>query len=365
MFKKGLMLDISSEDEDAIDGGAGAGGRIYEHNLGNTRHSISWEISTDGLNIIKEDLHVSRIGIKDTKTGEFILNIWADDFEIVGTVGVGASGHVYKALHNPSGDFMALKSINVFDQAKRRQLVNDLKSLYKNQCPFLVEFFGAYYEEGNVKIALELMDLGSLGGIVKLTNKQVKTIPKISESVIASIAQQILNGLAFIHICDKAVHRDIKPDNILVSRTGKVKLTDFGISKMLDESLVLCKTFVGTMYYMSPERMDGEKYSYPGDIWALGIILIELAIGEYPYPISANYIEMLNFIKTTEIDSLMRDEFSDPFVDFLKKWLEKDPDIRATALQLWMHPWIIDNAMRDTPDMQEWAEDIYCSMNNY
>lgn len=95
---------------------------------------------------------------------------------------------------------MALKSINVFDQAKRRQLVNDLKSLYKNQCPFLVEFFGAYYEEGNVKIALELMDLGSLGGIVKLTNKQVKSIPKVPETVIASIAQQILNGLAFIHI---------------------------------------------------------------------------------------------------------------------------------------------------------------------
>jgi len=124
---------------------------------------------------------------------------------------------------------MALKSINVFDQAKRRQLVNDLKSLYKNECPFLVKFHGAFYEEGNVKIALELMELGALGKIIKHTHQKTKIIPKIPEAVIASIAQQTLNGLAYIHLCDKSVHRDIKPDNILISKTGEVKLTDFGI----------------------------------------------------------------------------------------------------------------------------------------
>lgn len=131
---------------------------------------------------------------------------------------------------------------------------------------------------------------------------------------------------------------------------------------MLDESSVLCKTFVGTMYYMSPERMDGEKYSYSGDIWALGIILIELATGEYPFSTSANYIEMLNYIKTTEISSILREEFSEDFVDFLKKCLDKDPEKRSTALELCMHPWIFNNAMNDTPDIQEWAEEIYTEM---
>jgi len=174
MIKKGLMLDISSDDEDAIDGGAGAGGRLFDNNLGGTRHSISCEISTDGINILKEDLHVARNGIKDTKTGEFILNICSDDFEMKEKLGTGASGNVYKALHKPTGEYMALKSINVFDQAKRRQLVNDLKSLFGNQCPFLVRFYGAYYEEGNVKIALELMELGSLSNIVKVILKHRK-----------------------------------------------------------------------------------------------------------------------------------------------------------------------------------------------
>lgn len=362
MIKKGLVLDISSEDEDAIDGAAGAGGCIYENNLGGTRHSISCEISTDGINIIKEDLHVARNGIRDTKTGEFILNIWADDFEIREKVGTGASGHVYKALYKPTGDFMALKSVNVFDQAKRRQLVNDLKSLYKNQCPFLVKFFGAYYEEGNVKIALELMELGSLGSIIKATSKLTKSIPKIPEVVLAGIAQQILNALAFLHLWDKSVHRDIKPDNILMSRSGEVKLTDFGISKFLDESLVLWNTFVGTMFYMSPERMDGEKYSYPGDIWALGIILIEMATGEYPYPTSFNYIEMLNHIKTTDTATLIHPEFSPEFQDFLSSCLQKDPLKRNSALELWAHPWIFDNSMSDEPELQEWVEDIYTLM---
>lgn len=110
---------------------------------------------------------------------------------------------------------------------------------------------------------------------------------------------------------------------------------------------------------MSPERMSGEKYSFPGDIWALGIILIELATGEYPYPFSANYIEMLNYIKTTDVMELMREEFSDEFKDFLLKCLEKDPLQRASALELSMHPWIFENAMGHTPEMQEWAMSLH------
>jgi serine/threonine protein kinase len=85
-----------------------------------------------------------------------------------------------------------------------------------------------------------------------------------------------------------------------------VKLTDFGISKSLDESLMMCKTFVGTMNYMSPERMMGEKYSYPSDIWSLGIILVEMATGVFPFPKCENYIEIMEVIKMTPTESLCR-----------------------------------------------------------
>ena len=71
------------------------------------------------------------------------------------------------------------------------------------------------------------------------------------------------------------MHRDIKPDNVLVNTLGYVKLTDFGITKQLDETIGLAGTFVGTLNYMSPERMEGEKYSFEGDIWSLGIVLFK------------------------------------------------------------------------------------------
>ena len=89
------------------------------------------------------------------------------------------------------------------------------------------------------------------------------------------------------------MHRDIKLDNVLVNSQGFVKLTDFGITKQLDETIGLAGTFVGTMNYMSPERMEGEKYSFEGDIWSLGIVIVELMTGSYPYTESKGFLEML------------------------------------------------------------------------
>ena len=91
-----------------------------------------------------------------------------------------------------------------------------------------------------------------------------------------------------------------------------MKLTDFGISKSLDESLMMCKTFVGTMNYMSPERMMGEKYSYPGDIWSLGIILIEMASGVFPFPKCDTYIEIMEVIKSCPTEELCNNKIFSP-----------------------------------------------------
>ena len=70
---------------------------------------------------------------------------------------------------------------------------------------------------------------------------------------------------------------------MLVNSKGFVKLTDFGITKQLDETIGLADSFVGTITYMSPERLEGEKYSFEGDIWSLGIVIVEMMTGKYPY----------------------------------------------------------------------------------
>jgi serine/threonine protein kinase len=71
-----------------------------------------------------------------------------------------------------------------------------------------------------------------------------------------------------------------------------VKLTDFGISKALEGSIAMCMTYIGTFKYMSPERVQSKKYSYPADIWSLGLVLMECATGKFPYPACHSYIDV-------------------------------------------------------------------------
>jgi serine/threonine protein kinase len=107
--------------------------------------------------------------MKNIQTGEIIVGSLVKTDLVLGEIlGNGASGYVYAALHKPTGKQVALKSINVHDKGKRHQMINDLRALSDNECPFLVQFLGAMFDEGSVKVALELMDMGSLKDIIKL-----------------------------------------------------------------------------------------------------------------------------------------------------------------------------------------------------
>ena len=101
----------------------------------------------------------------------------------------------------------------------------------------MITFYGAFYREGSITIALEYMDGGSLANVID----QVGIMP---ESVLASVAYQILWGMAYLKH-EKRVHRDIKPSNILINSKGEVKLSDFGIAAELQSSIAMCGTFVG------------------------------------------------------------------------------------------------------------------------
>lgn len=130
----------------------------------------------------------------------------------------------------------------------------------------------------------------------------------------------MLHALKFIHKERHQIHRDIKPENILINSYGEVKLTDFGISKQLFETINNCKSVVGTIAYMSPERMNSEDYSYPSDIWSIGIVVYEMATGQHPYPACNNFIEMRENMLGMDPPKLPSDSyFSEELIDFVDK----------------------------------------------
>eukprot|EP00954_Amorphochlora_amoebiformis_P028417 1391634-Amorphochlora_amoeboformis.AAC.1 len=127
----------------------------------------------------------------------------------------------------------------------------------------------------------------------------------LKESVIKSTIKQALLGLKFLEE-KRMMHRDIKPANILVNHRGQVKLADFGILGILTSSMELAKTMVGTKRlvqnppedindnrnifpsYMSPERIKSERYGYNADVWSLGLVAMEMALGDFPIKMNVN-----------------------------------------------------------------------------
>ncbi len=130
-------------------------------------------------------------------------------------------------------------------------------------------------QDGIYVILLEYMNLGSLDRVMK----QVKNIPEV---ILGFITFKILKGLAYLH-GNKIIHRDIKPGNVLLNDKGDVKIADFGMSRQLENNNELVESYVGTMLYMTSERLTGDKYTATTDLWSLGISIIELATGKNPY----------------------------------------------------------------------------------
>jgi serine/threonine protein kinase len=140
--------------------------------------------------IFKDDnFSVGSKGIKQLNTGLIMSVVDPKDFVLGKKLGIGASGSVFLAVYKPTGLTVAIKSINIYDKAKRKQFKNDLKVLWDNNCPFLIKFFGAFFEEGSIKLVLEYMDLGSLDKVITKIKKQPKWIP--SEAILSKITQQV------------------------------------------------------------------------------------------------------------------------------------------------------------------------------
>ena len=162
---------------------------------------------------------------------------------------------------------------------------------------------------------------GSLDGVYK----EVKKLGgRTGEKVLGKVAEGVLNGLTYLH-GRKIIHRDIKPSNILMTREGLVRLCDFGVSGDTGTKGD-ANTFIGTSYYMAPERITGQSYTITSDVWSLGVTLLEVAQHRFPFPADgtemqpkAGLIDLLTYIVRQPIPKL-KDEPGDEQGGGVIKW---------------------------------------------
>ena len=246
-------------------------------------------------------------------------------------LGAGASGTVVKALHLPSLRLFALKTVSVFSQTDRHQLVKELNGFCTASGPNILQFVGACFAEGSCVMALELMNRGSLEGLVQRHG------PVKNEGFLRSMVRQIMLGLsqlAKLH----CVHRDIKLANLLMNADGVVKLADFGLLRQLDGTQDMCSTFLGTMAFLSPERITGDTYTTKSDVWSTGISIVYLVKGKLSMP--TEYWSLLSIVNSAAPSLTVADGASELLCDFIRCCLQKDPADRWSADQLLAHPWM-------------------------
>lgn len=269
-----------------------------------------------------------------------------------GSLGEGAGGAVTKCILDGGKTVFALKIITTSpDPDVRKQILRELKFNKNCTSDYICRYYGAFGDKSSstLSIAMEFCEGGSLDSIYR----EVKKLGgRTGEKVLGRIAEGVLHGLTYLN-SRKIIHRDIKPSNILLCRNGQVKLCDFGVSGEFGTKGD-ANTFIGTSYYMAPERIQGQTYTITSDVWALGVTLLEVAQHRFPFPADgtemqprAGLIDLLTYIVAQPIPKL-KDEpengikWSEGMKYFIECCLEKSPSRRATPWRMLEHPWIVE-----------------------
>uniref|UniRef100_A0A8C7LK27 non-specific serine/threonine protein kinase n=1 Tax=Oncorhynchus kisutch TaxID=8019 RepID=A0A8C7LK27_ONCKI len=261
-----------------------------------------------------------------------------DQWEIIGELGDGAFGKVYKAKNKETGALAAAKVIETKTEEELEDYMVEIDILAKCDHRYIVKLLDAFYHDAKLWIMIEFCP----GGAVDATMLELDR--GLMEPQIQVICRQTLEALVYLHSI-KIIHRDLKAGNILLTLDGDIKLADFGVSAKNTKTLQRRDSFIGTPYWMAPEvvmceTMKDAPYDYKADIWSLGITLIELAQIEPPHH-ELNPMRVLLKIAKSEPPTLEQpNKWSQEFKDFLKKSLDKNPESRPNAAQLLEHPFV-------------------------
>jgi len=251
----------------------------------------SKDISDEEKNKILSELqHQESEELRKTRQKQTIR-----DYESLTVIGRGAFGEVHVCREIKTGDIVAIKKIKKDLLAKKNQIIhvrNEQLFMSKVKSPWIVDLKASFQEDDFLYLVMEFLPGGDFMNLLiekdKLTEEEAKFY----------IAELIL-AVESIHKLD-CIHRDIKPDNILIDKNGHIKLSDFGLAKVSDklyeQNTVKDENFnpkkmthkklyscVGTAYYVAPEVLNKKGYGQEIDWWSVGVIFFEMLVGYAPF----------------------------------------------------------------------------------
>nr|XP_049704479.1 cyclin-dependent kinase-like 4 isoform X4 [Helicoverpa armigera] len=294
-------------------------------------------------------------------------------YEKLAKLGEGSYGLVYKCRNRDTGEIVAVKKFveNEDDPLIRKIALREIRMLKNLKHPNLVNLIEVFRRKRKLHLVFEYCDHTVLHELEKYPAGCPELLSK-------QIIWQTLQGVAYCHR-HNCIHRDVKPENILLTSEGVVKLCDFGFARMISpgESYT---DYVATRWYRAPELLVGDTmYSTPVDVWAIGCVFAELLSGEALWPGKSD-LDQLYLIRKTLGDLLPRHmtifsqntffqgmalpepstveplekkipqrySCNELVLDFMNKCLDKDPMVRWTCEQLLRHP-IFENFLFTVP----------------
>ncbi len=247
------------------------------------------------------------------------------DYTIVGSVGSGGVGQVFKVEHNITRRVEAMKVLlagRVESSAPAQRFEREIKLQAKLDHPNIASVHNAFWATDQLVMVMELVEGRSLDKIID--EGPVKT------SVALRYAMQCLRALEYAH-GQGITHRDIKPENIMVTPGGRVKLMDFGLAKeRTDPRLTQVGAVVGSLYYISPEQARGsDEFDHRTDIYSFGCVLYEMVTGRRPFEYDSSFALLQAAVSETPPPvAEIVPEFPKSFEGVIAKAMAKDPDDR-------------------------------------
>lgn len=247
-------------------------------------------------------------------------------YQVQSEIGRGSMGVVYKALDPKIDRIIALKVLkqhHVTDSDMVKRFLREAKAAGRLSQSNIVMVYDVGQDHGTVYIAMELVEGEGLDRIIKKG-------PLHPDQAI-DIIRQVAVALDYAHK-QQIVHRDIKPSNIIMTPEGEIKITDFGIARIVDapgSEQTQVGSILGTPSYMSPEQVRGQKVDGRSDLFSLGTILYEMITGEKPFK-GSNFMSIFHSIATLELPHPSSHNANVPveLEKVISKALHKDPDNR-------------------------------------